>query len=101
MISGPTQPRRIISLGNHGRNEGKNRTKWDFELRRELNRLVNLNYAIRRGIVQEALKMEDENGWKRLDLHLLARPARAGLANLHGLELREVCRSERVLNGVY
>lgn len=43
--------------------------------------------------------MEDENGWKRLDLHLLARPARAGLAALHGLELRNVC--ERVLNGVY
>jgi hypothetical protein len=43
--------------------------------------------------------MEGENGWKRLDLHLLARPARAGLADLHGLELRDVC--ERVLNGVY
>jgi hypothetical protein len=45
--------------------------------------------------------MEDENGWKRLDLHLLARPVRAGLANLHGLELGDMCRGERVLNGVY
>ena len=43
--------------------------------------------------------MEDENGWKRFNLHLLARPPRDGLADLHGLELRDVC--ECVLNGVY
>jgi hypothetical protein len=45
--------------------------------------------------------MEDENGWKRLDLYfkLLAHPARAGLADSHGLELQFV-RCERALNGV-
>jgi hypothetical protein len=47
----------------------------------------------------KALKMEDKNGWKRLDLHLLARLARAGLADLRGLRLRDMC--ECVLNGVY
>lgn len=77
----------------------ENRTDWDFELRCELNRLADLNHTIRCRIVQEALKMEDENGWKRLDLHLFARPARAGLLGLDRLELRDVC--ERVLNGVY
>jgi hypothetical protein len=43
--------------------------------------------------------MEDENGWKRLGKHTLAHLARAGLADLHGLGLRNVC--ERVFNGVY
>jgi hypothetical protein len=43
--------------------------------------------------------MEDENGWQRLEKHLLARLSRAGLANLHRLGLRDVC--EGVLNGVY
>ena len=43
--------------------------------------------------------MEDKNRWKRLEKHLLARLARAGLADLHRLGLREV--RECVLNGVY
>ena len=45
--------------------------------------------------------MEDKNGWKRLEKHLLVRLARAGLADLdfHGSGLRDVC--ECVLNGVY
>jgi hypothetical protein len=43
--------------------------------------------------------MEDKNGWKRLEEHLLARLARAGWADLHGLGPRDAC--ERVLNGVY
>jgi hypothetical protein len=43
--------------------------------------------------------MEDENGWKRFEEHLLARLARAGLANLHRLGPRDVCKC--VLNGVY
>ena len=43
--------------------------------------------------------MENENRWKHLEKHLLARLARVGLANLHGLGLREV--RECVLNGVY
>jgi hypothetical protein len=51
----------------------KNRTEWDFELRRELNRLADLNYAIRGHVILEALKVEDENGWKHLNVHLLAR----------------------------
>jgi hypothetical protein len=45
-----------------GGNEGKARTWWDFELRRELNRLADLIYATRGHIVQKALKMEDEDG---------------------------------------
>ena len=43
--------------------------------------------------------MEDKNGWKRLEKHLLARLARAGFIDLHGLGLRDV--SECVLNSVY
>jgi hypothetical protein len=43
--------------------------------------------------------MDDEDGWKRLEEHLLARLSRAGLADLHGLGLRDVC--ECVLDGVY
>jgi hypothetical protein len=43
--------------------------------------------------------MEDENGRERLDEYLLARLARPGGANLHGLRLRDMC--ECVLYGVY
>ena len=53
-------------------NKGETLTEWDFELRRELNGLVDLNYAVRCRIVQEPLKMEDKNRWQRLDLHMLA-----------------------------
>ena len=77
----------------------KNRTEWDFELRCELNWLVDLFYLVRGRIVQEALKMEHENWWKRLQKHLLARLGRAELADLHRLGLRDLC--ERVLNSVY
>jgi hypothetical protein len=85
MISGPTEPRGIISLRYHGGNKGENRTVRDFKLWRELNRLPDLIFAIRGRIVQEALKMEDENGWKRLEKHLLVRLARAGISDSHGL----------------
>lgn len=87
MISGPTEPGGILSLGQQERNKGKNRTNWDFELRCKLNRLARLNYDIRGCIVLEALKMEDENGRKRLDLHLLDRLSRAGLVDRRGLRL--------------
>jgi hypothetical protein len=70
-----------------------------FELRRELNRLPDLIYSIRDCIVQEALEMEDENGWKRFEKRLLALLARAGLVDLYGSGLRDVC--ECVLNGVH
>ena len=43
--------------------------------------------------------MEDQNGWKRLEKHLLTPLARAGWADLHGLGLRDEC--ECVLDGVY
>ena len=43
--------------------------------------------------------MEDENRWKSLDLHLLARLARAGLASLRQPGQREV--RECVLDCVY
>ena len=58
--------------GSHARNKGGNHTEWDFEFRREPNRLTNLDYAIRSRIIQESLEMEDENGRKCLDEHLLA-----------------------------
>ena len=61
MISGQTKQRGILSLGKHGGNKGENRTKWDFELWRKLNRLANFNYSICCHIVQEALEMEDKN----------------------------------------
>ena len=43
--------------------------------------------------------MEDENRWQHLEKHLLAHLTRAGLADLHGLRLREVRKC--VLDGVY
>ena len=61
MISVPTYQRRTISIGYHGGNEEK---LYRVELRHELNRPASLNYAVRRYR-------------KRLNLHLLARPARA------------------------
>ena len=51
----------------------KSRTGWDVELRVKLDMLADLNYAACGCIVPEALKMENENGWKRLNEHLLAR----------------------------
>jgi hypothetical protein len=43
--------------------------------------------------------MEDENRWKRLDLHLLACLARVVLTDPHGLGLGDEC--ECLLNGVH
>jgi hypothetical protein len=43
--------------------------------------------------------MEDENGWKGLDLYLLAYITWAQLADLYGLGLRDVRKC--VFNGVY
>jgi isocitrate dehydrogenase kinase/phosphatase len=99
MIPGQTETRGILSLGEHGENKGENHTKWDFELWRELNRLANLNYAIRCRIVQEALKMENENRWKRFDLDFLARLTCVQLGDLHELGQRDVYES--VFNSVY
>ena len=64
-----------------------------------MNRLVDLIYVIGCRVVQEALKMEDENGWKRLEKHLLTRIARAGLVDVDSSGLRDAC--ECVLNCVY
>jgi hypothetical protein len=74
----------------------KTRTEWDFELWREPNMLADLNYAIRGHVIQEALKVEDENRRKHLDLHLLARLrlerlARARWTKLHRLQVRDPC----------
>ena len=77
----------------------RSRASWDSELRGELNRRGDLIYATRSRIVQETLSMEDENGRKYLKKHLLARLARAGLADMHELGLRDSC--ECVVNGVY
>ena len=97
MISVPTEPQRFLALAR--RNEENNCTWWDFELRRELNWLADFIYSIRGRIVQEPLKMENKYGWQRLEKHLLARIARVGWADLHGLGLRDEC--ECVLDGVY
>ena len=43
--------------------------------------------------------MEDKDGWECLEKHLLARLARAGMADLHGLGPRDEC--ECVLNVAY
>ena len=98
MISGATEPQGFLAWITRG-NEGNNRTEWDFELRREMNRFADLNYAIRGCIVQEPLKVEDKDRWKRLEKYLLARFARVGLADLYGLGVRDVC--ECVFNGLY
>ena len=84
MISGQTKPQGIIILGHiKGKVINKNFTQWDFKFGRQLNSLVDLYFAVRGRIEKEALKMEDENSWKHLDLHLLDRLARAGLAGLY------------------
>ena len=67
------QPQGILSLGRDEGNKEENRTQWDFELRCELDRISDFNYAIRGSITQKALKMEDENGGKCLYLQSLAR----------------------------
>ena len=74
-------------MAGMGKTKGENHTEWDFELWPELNGLADLIYALRCHVVQEALKMEDKNGWKHLDLHLLARLIRAGLADQRRLRL--------------
>lgn len=89
MISGPVDPREILSLG-YGKNKEENITGWDFELRIEMNMLANLVRDFRCRIVQEPLEMEDEDGWKHLNVlnvHLLARLTRVRLADLHRLRL--------------
>ena len=76
----------------------KKRTRWDVELRVKLDMLADLNYTACGCIVPETLKMENENGWKRLNEHLLARirVTRAGWAVLHELRLGDA--HESVLN---
>ena len=75
------------------------RASWDSELRGELNRRGDLIHATCSRIVQETLNMEDVNGRKCLEKHLPVRLARAGLVDMHGLGLRDLC--EWVVNGVY
>ena len=89
---------RFSALADTGQKR-KNSTKWYLELRREPDRLADLNYAIRDYVVQEALEVEDENGWKHLNVRLPARLTWDELASAHWLELRDVC--ECVLNDVY
>ena len=77
----------------------KSSTKWDFELWRELNRLAVLLTAIRCGIIQEPLKMEDENERESLDQNLLARLTQARRTELDRLQMRDTC--ECVFYSVY
>jgi hypothetical protein len=48
--------------------------------------------------MQEPIGVDNKNGWKRLDLQLLAHLAWAQLAGLHGLGLEDA--RECVFNGV-
>ena len=75
------------------------RTERDFELGGEADRLADLNYTACGRIVLETLEMENENGWKRLDEHLLTRIVQAGWVILHGLRPGDA--HEGVLNGEY
>ena len=79
----------------------KRRTRWDVELRVKLDMLADLNYATCGFIVPETLEMENENGWKRLNEHLLARiwVTRARWTVLDGLQLGDA--HESVLNCEY
>ena len=81
---------RFLILASVPWTKKENRTGWFFELRREPNRLSYFTYAIRSRVVQGPLKVEDENGWKCLEKHLLAelaRLARAELVYLYRLRL--------------
>jgi hypothetical protein len=51
------RPRRkgFLALANTGKQQKENNTERNVELRRELNRLADLNYAIRGHVIQEAL----------------------------------------------
>lgn len=80
------------------RKEQERRTEWNVQIRSELHRLADLDYAARSRVVKEAFEMKDEYGWEGLDEYLLARLVRARGSNLHGLRLRYVC--ERILEGV-
>jgi hypothetical protein len=81
--------------------KNEKRTEWDVKLGGKSDRLPDLNYTACGRIVPETLEMENENGWKRLDAHLLARirVTRAGWAVLHRLRPRDA--HEGVLNGEY
>jgi hypothetical protein len=91
MISGPTETRGILSLGQNEANKGENPTEWDLELRCKPNMLTDLNYAIR-GIIQEPLKMKDYNWRKHFDENLLARLAEARRTDLHRLQVCDTCK---------
>ena len=86
MTSETIKSRDIFSLGCRW-GEYEKRTEWEVELGENLDRLVDLDYTACGRIVPETLEMENENGWKRLDEHLLARirVAQAGWAVLYGL----------------
>ena len=76
-------------------------TGCDFELGGKLNGLANLNYTACSLVVPETLEMENENGWKCLYEHLLARTrvTRTRRAVLHRLGPGDA--QEGVLNGEY
>ena len=65
------------------------RTWWDFELRRKLDRFAILDYATSNIVVNEALEMDHEYRWERFDEHRdsLTRFARVRWLDLHGLGL--------------
>ena len=85
------------SLASMRETKEVNRTRWNFKFQRKLNRLADLDCAFRGLIVQEALEIEHENGWRRLDDQLLACLARR--TELNSLQVRNAF--ECVFYGVY
>ena len=98
MTSETAKSRDTLSLGSR-RDKYEKRTEWDFDLWGKVDRLPDLNYTAYSRIVPETLKVENENGRKRLNEQCLARNAQAGRAILHGLRPGDA--HEGVLNGVY
>ena len=99
-MSETTKSRDIFNLGCR-RGENEKCTEWDVELEGKSDRLADLDYTACGRIVPESLEMENENGWKHLDEHLLARirVAQARWDVLHGLRLGDA--HEGVLDSKY
>ena len=101
-ISGPTNRRWDLNPDCREEKE-KERTWRDFKLGRQLNRFIILDNAPSGRVVGEALEMEDEYRWKRVNEHCdwLARftGSRAGRTDMRKSWLSGV--RECVLNGMY
>ena len=59
-MSEMTKSRSILNLGCH--EKGEERTEWDFQFWRQLDRLSSLPYTARRRVISDAVEMKDEHG---------------------------------------